>query len=107
MQPDRTWTLARRGQAEHSSAAPESRTGPETAVATPTRSLRYNLSSRDATLPNAAGEMHCNTQLLSPHTGGLHILLCDGSVRFLSTNANLDTAKQLAMRADGQVLGEF
>jgi len=69
--------------------------------------LRYQLTSRDSTLDGATGEGRCNTPLLSAHTGGLHILLCDGSVRFLSQNVNLTTAKNLALRADGFTLGEY
>jgi len=48
-----------------------------------------------------------NTVLNSYHTGGTHILLGDGSVRFLSENVNFDTYKSLSVRDDGQVVGEF
>jgi prepilin-type processing-associated H-X9-DG protein len=48
-----------------------------------------------------------NSPLLSAHTGGVHILLGDGSVRFLSNNTDMKTIKRLATRDDGQVLGEF
>ncbi len=43
----------------------------------------------------------------SMHVGGIHVLLGDGSVRFLSENINSLTAKYLADRRDKQVLGEF
>lgn len=43
----------------------------------------------------------------SLHTGGMHILLADGSVRFLSENVDTTTRKNLSFMADGQVLGEF
>jgi len=41
------------------------------------------------------------------HDGGGHILLCDGSVRFLSENADLLTQEKLGSRKDGNVIGDF
>jgi len=43
----------------------------------------------------------------SLHTGGLQILLGDGSVRFLSENVSMNTRTCLARIGDGNVLGEF
>lgn len=43
----------------------------------------------------------------SLHTGGAHILLGDGSVRFLSENVAATTRNRLTYIADGEVLGEF
>jgi len=48
-----------------------------------------------------------NAPLASAHTGGAHVLLGDGTVRFLSDNIHLDTLKYLSARDDGVVLGEF
>jgi hypothetical protein len=49
-----------------------------------------------------------NTQSLkSEHTGGIHILMGDGAVRFLSENINLTTYYNLADIADGFTTGEF
>jgi hypothetical protein len=45
--------------------------------------------------------------LKSNHEGGIHISLTDGSVRFLSESVDLVTYKNLADRADGNVIGEF
>ncbi|MCA9082028.1 MAG: DUF1559 domain-containing protein, partial [Planctomycetaceae bacterium] len=45
--------------------------------------------------------------LISGHTGGAHVLLADGSVRFVSDNMHLLTLKRLATRDDGQVIGEW
>ncbi len=43
----------------------------------------------------------------SKHVGGAHLLLCDGSVRFVSQNIDMFTYQKLGDRADGQVVGEF
>ncbi|MDF1746837.1 MAG: DUF1559 domain-containing protein [Gimesia sp.] len=45
--------------------------------------------------------------LSSKHTGGCHVLLGDGAVRFLGESINLTTLRNLAYIADGNVLGEF
>ncbi len=43
----------------------------------------------------------------SLHRGGIHILMGDGAVRFLSENIDTTTRINLSRMADGQVLGEF
>ena len=43
----------------------------------------------------------------SAHTGGAHILLCDGSVRFVSDSIDLNTWRGLGTCAGGEVNGEF
>lgn len=43
----------------------------------------------------------------STHTGGMHALLGDGAVRFISENIDSNTRKDLANIADGNPLGEF
>ncbi len=45
--------------------------------------------------------------LKSYHTGGAQILMADGSVRFLGDNTNADICRQLAVRDDGGVIGEW
>ncbi len=43
----------------------------------------------------------------SPHIGGMHVLMVDSSVTFLSENMNPTAYKQLGDRADHQLLEEF
>ncbi|MCY2968031.1 MAG: DUF1559 domain-containing protein [Planctomycetota bacterium] len=43
----------------------------------------------------------------SRHTGGVHVALGDGSVRFVSDNINFDTWRSLSTRSGREVLGEF
>ncbi|MEW4526711.1 DUF1559 domain-containing protein [Maioricimonas sp. JC845] len=43
----------------------------------------------------------------SYHTGGVSVLLADGSARFVSDNIDLDTWHALVTRAGGEVIGEF
>ncbi len=65
-----------------------------------------NASSDGAGSPGTAIE-GCNTALNSPHTGGVHALFGDGSVRFLSSNLHMQTLRNLANRDDGNVVGEY
>ena len=50
---------------------------------------------------------HALTAARSLHDGGVHVLLCDGSGRFVSETINLPIWRGLATRAAGEVLGEF
>ena len=43
----------------------------------------------------------------SQHVGGVHFLLMDGSVRFISENTNTGLVQNLANKSDGNVVGEF
>jgi prepilin-type N-terminal cleavage/methylation domain-containing protein/prepilin-type processing-associated H-X9-DG protein len=43
----------------------------------------------------------------SRHEGGVHTLLCDGSVRFITENIDLMLWRGVGSRAGGEVLGEF
>ncbi len=43
----------------------------------------------------------------SLHTGGVHLLMCDGSVRFVSNNIDNTLWRSLATRAGGEVISNF
>lgn len=43
----------------------------------------------------------------SDHTGGVNVLICDGSVRFINENISRDVLVNLARRSDAEILGEF
>jgi prepilin-type N-terminal cleavage/methylation domain-containing protein len=58
-------------------------------------------------LANFQLSSRCNSPLKSNHTGGIHGLLADGAVRFISDNINLTTLYNISDRDDGNVLGEF
>lgn len=47
------------------------------------------------------------TAARSRHIGGVHILLCDGSTRFVSENINFTTWQSIATKAGGEVIGDF
>lgn len=69
----------------------------------------------DPKKPNRRGTVNGNaaTQNLqgrafsSAHTGGCHFTFVDGSVRFISETISMTTLQNLAIRNDGEVLGEF
>ncbi len=43
----------------------------------------------------------------SYHVGGVQTLLCDGSVRFVSENIDLNTWRSIGTRAGAEVIGDF
>jgi prepilin-type N-terminal cleavage/methylation domain-containing protein len=59
------------------------------------------------TCPWSTNNCGPNDEPFSPHVGGAHALLADGSVRFISENLDTQTARRLFDRADGDVVGEF
>jgi prepilin-type N-terminal cleavage/methylation domain-containing protein len=71
-----------------------------------TTTLRHPIGATNATLA-AAGGQACNSLVNSEHTGGVHALLGDGTIRFLSANIDFTLSRNLVTRNDGAVLGEF
>ena len=74
---------------------------------TGTTCVRFAPNSQTAQNGASAQPYRNNTILNSFHTGGVFVLLTDGSVRFASDNVDFQTLKKLAMRNDGQPIGEF
>jgi prepilin-type N-terminal cleavage/methylation domain-containing protein/prepilin-type processing-associated H-X9-DG protein len=60
-----------------------------------------------ATCPWNTNNCGPNDEIFSLHVGGAHILLCDGSVRFVSENLNIQIGRMLSDRSDGGNIGEF
>lgn len=61
----------------------------------------------DGTSEGIRADSGLNIPLNSPHTGGVHALLADGSVRFISENLDFATLNRLVTRDDGQPIGDF
>jgi prepilin-type N-terminal cleavage/methylation domain-containing protein/prepilin-type processing-associated H-X9-DG protein len=65
--------------------------------------------------PNLAGKWDCGnasgnkglTAARSYHAGGVNVLLCDGSVRFVRNSIDVGTWRALGTRAGGEVLVDF
>jgi prepilin-type N-terminal cleavage/methylation domain-containing protein len=58
-------------------------------------------------LPGVCNNDGANNGIYSPHVGGVHVLLADGTVRFISDNIDLTNLKRLMTRSDGGTLSEF
>lgn len=69
--------------------------------------IRYPPNTRDLALPGTGNNDGANNGIYSAHVGGVHALLGDGSVRFISENIDMGTLRRLASRADNQVVGDF
>lgn len=68
--------------------------------------IRY--SPNPQTAPTGGNQTYTpNNPLTSPHVGGVHVLLADGAVRFISDNIEIETLRRLGMKDDEFVLGEF
>ncbi len=50
---------------------------------------------------------YINTIAKSKHTGGVHVTMADGAVRFISENIHLGTWQNLGNKCDNNVLGEY
>ena len=69
--------------------------------------IRYTINSRAYDRPGIRENHGPNNPLLSAHPGGVHGLLADGSVRFLSDGFELQNLKRLATRDDGEFVADF
>jgi prepilin-type N-terminal cleavage/methylation domain-containing protein/prepilin-type processing-associated H-X9-DG protein len=48
-----------------------------------------------------------NDEPFSLHTGGVHALLCDGSVKFVSENTDLQVVRRISIPNEGQPVGDY
>ncbi|QDT96944.1 DUF1559 domain-containing protein [Gimesia aquarii] len=69
--------------------------------------LVHGYFSPNSNSPDVAHHGEVISGARSLHVGGANILLCDGSVRFLGENVDLETLRNLFSRADGKTIGEF
>lgn len=71
--------------------------------------VRYQNNYRAAaSLPAGARNPYDTNMILSSaHTGGIHVLMGDGAVRFVSDSLNFTVFQQLSVRDDGLVVSEF
>ncbi len=56
---------------------------------------------------SSAVNMTNDSEMYSFHTGGSQVLMCDGSVRFITENMSAATLGALATRGEGEAVGEF
>ena len=75
------------------------------------RSVEYPSAESRAVCMSQSGiaEDECAYTFGSPHAGGLHMLLCDGAVKFVSQNINIDTWRSLGTinNTSEKPVGEF
>ncbi len=57
--------------------------------------------------PKLSSTGHGLSTARSQHTGGVNVMLCDGSVRFVRDSIDLTTWRSLATRSGGEVLGDY
>jgi prepilin-type N-terminal cleavage/methylation domain-containing protein/prepilin-type processing-associated H-X9-DG protein len=77
---------------------------PNTLVAYPAGGTSYDVDFITATESNL-GDTYAAVTSRSYHTGGVNVVLMDGSVRFVNNSVSPATWRGLATRAGGEVLG--
>lgn len=73
-------------------------------VETPSAMAVHWMDPRDSATPFF---LKANPNPAGPHTGGGHVLLADGTVRFLTENVSGETRKALSTVAGDETVGEF
>ncbi len=56
---------------------------------------------------NALNQWNTSMGFKSNHKGGAHFVMCDGAVRFINQNIDINTYRRLGGRRDGGVVGEY
>jgi prepilin-type N-terminal cleavage/methylation domain-containing protein len=78
-----------------------------TTVRYPPNSPAYYDGTAANPWPGISDNYGINNPLSSPHTGGIHGLLADGTVRFFSNNINMLTLNRICTRDDNGAIGDF
>ena len=95
------WPLSTVTGSEHRGHLVEFLRQHNTAVAAP------GAKSCQLELDRDAGYCAAQAALKSNHTGGINIVLCDGSVAWLNNAIDITVYKDLADREDGNPIGSF
>ena len=67
----------------------------------------YNRPAQNLPCENGSGGTDNYASARSRHTGGVHVLMGDGAVRFVSSNIDLNTWRGLGTPSGAEVIGEF
>jgi prepilin-type N-terminal cleavage/methylation domain-containing protein len=70
-------------------------------------SIRFSINYIGAAMNGMSEAYHHHTLLNSAHAGGVHALMADGAVRFISENINFATLTNLGDKSDRVPLGDF
>ena len=68
--------------------------------------LRNPINNRNPAWMQGANDLRCEAPS-SQHTGGIQVVLADGSTRFVSENIDHNVRYRIAVRNDNQPVGEF
>lgn len=73
--------------------------------------VRYSPNARavdnDPAWPGIGDNYGVNLPLNSPHAGGMHVAMGDGTVRFINNNINMLTYRRLVTRDDAAPISDF
>jgi prepilin-type N-terminal cleavage/methylation domain-containing protein/prepilin-type processing-associated H-X9-DG protein len=105
----RGWPITNRAGAQflHMNLTPNS-SAPDNLLDFPGFCQNFKNNLPEANLPCVPGPTPANNVAArSRHPGGVHGLLCDGSVHFFSQNINVATWRALGWMNDGEVVTDF
>ncbi|MBL8810433.1 MAG: DUF1559 domain-containing protein [Planctomycetaceae bacterium] len=68
--------------------------------------MRNPINNRNPAWLQGANDLRCEAPS-SQHTGGIQVVLADGSVKFISENIDHNVRYRIAVRNDNQPVGEF